>query len=72
MTDEIEDYKFEEVVKPVSNEIEPVEFYCVTTDKSQIKDIFSIVSRKYPMKDEVANSQLLLPIVSSFETSGQG
>ena len=59
MTDGIEGCKFEEVVKPVSSEIETVEFYCLITDKSKIKDILSVVSREYPLKDEVAPSYFI-------------
>lgn len=53
MEDGIGDYQFEEVVEPLSSEIETVEFYCLTTDKSKIKDVLSELSRKYPLKDEV-------------------
>lgn len=58
MEDGIGDYQFEEVVEPLSSEIETVEFYCVTTDKSKVKDVLSELSRKYPLKDEVGHFPL--------------
>lgn len=58
MADGMEGYRFEEVVEPLSNEIETVEFYCVITDKSKIKDVLGELSRKYPLKDEVGDFPL--------------
>lgn len=58
MEDGIGGYQFEEVVEPLSSEIETVEFYCLTTDKSKIKDVLSELSRKYPLKDEVGRFPL--------------
>ena len=58
MADAMENCQFEEVVEPLSNEIETVEFYCVTTDKSKIKDVLRELSQKYPLKDEVGDFPL--------------
>lgn len=58
MADGMEGCQFEEVVEPLSSEIETVEFYCAITDKSKIKDVLSELSRKYPLKDEVGHFPL--------------
>ena len=71
MADGMEDYQFEEVVEPLSNEIETVEFCCLITDKSKIKYVLNVLSRKYPLKDEVGDFALLRMLVSSFEASRQ-
>lgn len=43
----------EEVEKPISDDIETVEFFYATVHKSQINDVLKTISCKFPMKEEV-------------------